>query len=87
VIVYKEVWIMNAEILGKVKEIVASQLGKEQSEITDTASFIDDLGADSLDTMELVLALEDEFGIKIEDEDAEKIKTVKDAVEYIEKNK
>ncbi|HDS03579.1 MAG TPA: acyl carrier protein [Firmicutes bacterium] len=78
---------MNAEILGKVKDIVASQLGKEQREITDTASFIDDLGADSLDTMELVLALEDEFGIKIEDEDAEKLKTVKDAVEYIEKNK
>jgi len=87
VIDFKEVCIMNAEILGKVKDIVASQLGKEQREITDTASFIDDLGADSLDTMELVLALEDEFGIKIEDEDAEKLKTVKDAVEYIEKNK
>ncbi len=78
---------MNAEILKKVKEIVASQLGKEESEVSDNASFIDDLGADSLDTMELVLALEDEFGIKIEDEDAEKLKTVTDAVEYIEKCK
>ncbi len=78
---------MNAEILKKVKEIVAGQLGKEESEITDNASFIDDLGADSLDTMELVLALEDEFSIKIEDEDAEKLKTVKNAVEYIENNK
>ena len=78
---------MNAEILKKVKEIVASQLGKEESEVSDNASFIDDLGADSLDTMELVLALEDEFGIKSEDEDAEKLKTVTDAVEYIEKCK
>lgn len=78
---------MNAEILKKVKEIVASQLGKEESEVADNASFIDDLGADSLDTMELVLALEDEFDIKIEDEDAEKLKTVTNAVEYIEKHK
>ena len=78
---------MNAEILEKVKEIAANQLGKEVSEIADDANFIDDLGADSLDTMELILALEDEFGIKIEDEDAEKLKTVKDAVEYIEAHK
>lgn len=78
---------MNAEILKKVQEIVANQLGKEASQIGETASFIDDLGADSLDTMELILAFEDEFGFKIPDEDAEKIKTVKDAVEFIEKNK
>ncbi|GAB4367867.1 MAG: acyl carrier protein [Deltaproteobacteria bacterium] len=67
----------------RVKEIVAEQLGKEESEVQSESSFIEDLGADSLDIVELVMAMEDEFGIEIPDEDAEKIKTVKDVVEYI----
>ena len=68
----------------KVKSIIAEQLGIKSEEITPTASFIDDLGADSLDTVELVMALEEEFGIEIPDEDAEKMSTVGDAVKYIE---
>jgi len=67
----------------KVKEIVAEQLGKDVNEITINASFIDDLGADSLDIVELVMKMEEEFGIEIPDEEAEKIKTVNDVVEYI----
>jgi acyl carrier protein len=67
----------------KVKEIVAEQLGKDVNEITTGASFIDDLGADSLDIVELVMKMEEEFGIEIPDEEAEKIKTVTDVVEYI----
>jgi acyl carrier protein len=67
----------------KVKEIVAEQLGKDANEITTGASFIDDLGADSLDIVELVMKMEEEFGIEIPDEEAEKIKTVNDVVEYI----
>jgi acyl carrier protein len=67
----------------KVKEIVAEQLGKDEGEITTSASFIDDLGADSLDIVELVMKMEEEFGIEIPDEEAEKIKTVNDVVEYI----
>ena len=67
----------------RVKEIVAEQLGKDVNEVTIEASFIDDLGADSLDIVELVMAMEDEFGIEIPDEEAEKIKTVKDVIEYI----
>ncbi len=67
----------------RVKEIVAEQLGRDVNEVTDGASFIDDLGADSLDIVELVMAMEDEFGIEIPDDEAEKIKTVKDVVEYI----
>jgi acyl carrier protein len=70
----------------KVKEIVSEQLGKDANEVTDGASFIDDLGADSLDIVELVMAMEDEFGIEIPDEEAEKIKTVKDVIEYIKAN-
>lgn len=70
----------------KVKEIVAEQLGVDESEITEDSSFVDDLGADSLDTVELVMALEEEFGIEIPDEDAEKISTVKDAITYIEEH-
>jgi acyl carrier protein len=70
----------------KVKEIVAEQLGKDSNEVTNEASFIDDLGADSLDIVELVMAMEDEFGIEIPDEEAEKIKTVKDVIEYIKAN-
>jgi acyl carrier protein len=68
----------------KVKSIIAEQLGIKSEEITPTASFIDDLGADSLDTVELVMALEEEFGIEIPDEDAEKMTTVGDAIKYIE---
>lgn len=72
------------EVAEKVKSIVAEQLGIKKEEIKETSSFIDDLGADSLDTVELVMALEEEFGIEISDEDAEKIRTVGDAVKYIE---
>lgn len=67
----------------KVKELVAQQLGVNEEQVTDTASFKDDLGADSLDTVELVMAFEEEFNIEIPDEDAEKITTVGQAIEYI----
>jgi|TARA_Y100001960_G_scaffold309185_1_gene367305 acyl carrier protein len=75
-----------SEISTRVKEIVAEQLGVELEKVTDTANFIDDLEADSLDTVELVMALEEEFGIEIPDEDAEKITAVNLAVDYIEKS-
>lgn len=68
----------------KVKFIISEQLGVKEEEITEEASFIDDLGADSLDTVELVMALEEEYGLEIPDEDAENMRTVGDAVEYIE---
>ncbi len=68
----------------KVKSIIAEQLGVKAEEVTEQASFIDDLGADSLDTVELVMALEEEFGIEIPDEDAEKMVKVGDAIKYIE---
>jgi acyl carrier protein len=68
----------------KVKEIIAEQLGVKKEEIKPESSFIDDLGADSLDTVEVVMALEEEFGIEIPDEDAEKITTVGEAIKYIE---
>ncbi len=68
----------------KVKSIIAEQLGVKQEEVTDSASFINDLGADSLDTVELVMALEEEFKIEIPDEDAEKMTTVGEAIKYIE---
>ena len=67
----------------RVKKIVIEQLGVKEEEVTNEASFVDDLGADSLDTVELVMALEEEFDIEIADEDAEKIATVQDAVTYI----
>lgn len=67
----------------RIKEIVAEQLGVEGSQVTNEASFMDDLGADSLDTVELVMALEEEFDIEISDENAEKIQTVQDAIDYI----
>jgi len=70
--------------LAKVKEIIVDELGVDEASVTDNASFINDLGADSLATVELVMKFEDEFDIKIEEEDAEKITTVKAAVEYIE---
>ena len=75
------------EILDKVKEMVAGQLGKSEDEITPDASFIEDLGADSLDLVELIMSMEDEYGLEISDEDAEKIITVKDAVKFILENK
>ena len=70
----------------KVKQIIVEQLGVDEGEVTPNASFVDDLGADSLDTVELVMAFEEAFDIEIPDEDAEKIRTVKDAVDYIDKN-
>ncbi len=72
-----------ASIDERVKQIVAEQLGVEEDQVTMEASFMEDLGADSLDTVELVMALEEEFDIEISDEDAEKIQTVQDAVDYI----
>jgi acyl carrier protein len=72
------------EILDKVKAVVVDQLNVEEDEVIDDASFIDDLGADSLGIVELVMALEEEFGVSIPDEDAESIKTVGDAVSYIQ---
>jgi acyl carrier protein len=71
----------------KVKKIIVDQLGVDEGEVTSDAKFIDDLGADSLDTVELVMALEEEFGIEIPDEEAEKIVTVKDAIAYIKEHK
>ena len=69
---------------SKVKDIIVNELGVEPEKVTLEASFVEDLGADSLDTVELVMAFEEEFGIEIPDEDAEKITRVKEAVEYIE---
>lgn len=76
-----------SEIEAKVKKIIMEQLGVEEPEVTPEAKFIEDLGADSLDTVELVMALEEEFGIEIPDEDAEKIVTVKNATDYILEHK
>jgi acyl carrier protein len=73
--------------LEKIKAIIVEQLGVDETEVTPEAHFIDDLGADSLDTVELVMALEEEFGIEISDEDAEKIQTVDDVAKYIDKAK
>ena len=75
-----------AAVDEKVKQIIVEQLGVDEGEVTPSASFVDDLGADSLDTVELVMAFEEAFNIEIPDEAAEKIQKVKDAVEYIEKN-
>ena len=68
----------------KIRQIIADQLGVKKEEVTDNAKFVDDLGADSLDTVELVMALEEEFGVEIPDEEAEKLVTVGDALRYIE---
>ncbi|GAW28406.1 acyl carrier protein [Carboxydocella sp. JDF658] len=72
-----------ASVFDRVKKIIVEQLGVEEEEVTMEAAFIDDLGADSLDIVELVMAFEEEFGLEIPDEDAEKIRTVGDAVNYI----
>jgi acyl carrier protein len=75
---------MTNNISGKVKKMVVDHLGVDESKVTDEASFIDDLGADSLDTVELVMAFEEEFGSEISDSEAEKILTVGDAIKFIE---
>ena len=72
-----------AAVEEKVKQIIVEQLGVDEGEVTPNASFVDDLGADSLDTVELVMAFEEAFDIEIPDEQAEKIRTVKDAIDYI----
>ncbi|MGC8977023.1 MAG: acyl carrier protein [Candidatus Ratteibacteria bacterium] len=75
------------EIAKIVKDIIVEKLGVSPSEVKEEAAFVEDLGADSLDTVELVMEFEEKFGLEIPDEDAEKIKTVKDAIDYIEKKK
>jgi acyl carrier protein len=75
-----------SDVATRVKKIVIEHLGVEADKVSDTASFIDDLGADSLDTVELVMAFEEEFGCEIPDDAAEKIQTVGDAVKFLEKN-
>ena len=75
---------MAEAVADRVRAIIAEQLGVKLEEVTDAASFIEDLGADSLDTVELVMALEEEFGIEIPDEDAEKMSSVGDSIKYIE---
>ncbi len=74
---------MSAEIEAKIIKIVADQLNVDESEISSDSSFVDDLGADSLDTVELVMAFEEEFGIEIPDEDAEGIQSVQNAIDYV----
>jgi acyl carrier protein len=76
-----------SETAERVKKIVVEHLGVESEKVTEESSFIDDLGADSLDIVELVMAFEEEFGVEIPDDAAEKITTVKDAIDYIEQNK
>ena len=77
---------MSNEISDRVKKIVVEHLGVDETKVADTASFIDDLGADSLDTVELVMAFEEEFGCEIPDDAAEKIVTVKDAIDFIQEH-
>jgi len=77
----------DQEIEQKVKQIIVDELGVDENEVTPNARFIDDLGADSLDTVELVMRFEEEFGIEIPDEDAEKIQSVRDAYNYIDQHK
>jgi acyl carrier protein len=79
--------LMAESIEEKVKQIIVDELGVDESEVTPNARFIDDLGADSLDTVELVMRFEEEFGIEIPDEEAEKIQSVRDAMAYIEEHK
>jgi len=75
-----------ATVEAKVKEIIASQLGVDQEEVVPEASFVEDLGADSLDLVELIMAMEEEFGIEVPDEEAEKIRTVQDAIDYVQEH-
>jgi acyl carrier protein len=75
----------DGKAVEKVKQIISEQLGVDEGEVTPSASFVDDLGADSLDQVELVMALEEAFDVEIPDEDAEKIRTVQDAIDYIDK--
>ena len=75
-----------SDIEKRVKDVVVEQLGVDEAEVVNTASFVDDLGADSLDTVELVMALEEEFGTEIPDEEAEKITTVQLAIDYVKAN-
>jgi acyl carrier protein len=77
---------MAKESVEKVKQIIGEQLGVDEGEVTLSASFVDDLGADSLDRVELVMALEEAFDLEIPDEEAEKIRTVQDAIDYIDKH-
>ena len=77
---------MSEDISSKVKKIVADHLGIDEAKVTEESSFIDDLGADSLDTVELVMAFEEEFECEIPDDAAEKIQTVKDAIDFIDSN-
>ena len=72
-----------ADVFAQVKEVIVEKLSVDADKVTLEASFVDDLGADSLETVELIMGLEDKFGVTIADEDAEKIRTVKDAVDYI----
>ena len=83
---YKNQLGKTMSIVDRVKKIVAEQLGVKADEVTNTASFVDDLGADSLDTVELVMALEEEFETEIPDEEAEKITTVQAAIDYVNAN-
>jgi acyl carrier protein len=75
-----------ADVEQKVKDIIINELGVEPEKVTPEASFVEDLGADSLDTVELVMAFEEEFGMEIPDEEAEKLQTVRDAVDYIQQH-
>ena len=75
-----------SDVSDRVKKIVVDHLGVDEAKVTDSASFIDDLGADSLDTVELVMAFEEEFGVEIPDDAAEKILTIKDAIDYIDQH-
>lgn len=77
---------MTASVEDRVKKIVVEQLGVKEEEVSNDSSFVDDLGADSLDTVELVMALEEEFEIEIPDEDAEKITNIQQAIDYIDSN-
>jgi acyl carrier protein len=76
---------MSASVLDRVKKVTCEELGVSENEVTEGASFVDDLGADSLDLVELVMAFEEEFGVDVPDDDAASLKTVGDAVGYIEK--
>jgi len=77
---------MSEPTEGRVREIIINELGVEPEKVTDEASFVEDLGADSLDTVELVMAFEEEFGVDIPDEDAEQMRTVGDAIKYLREN-